>query len=320
MLKVDFRAMGCQMAAFLDREDVTAAQALQLVPGWFEEWEQALSRFRPDSELNLLNASAGRDFQASPVLWEVLQAAMAAAAWTEGLVVPTLLAELERAGYDRSFDQIQARPAAQTALVEVLSWPVEWRDIRLNPVERRVFLPAGSRLDLGGIAKGWAAQQAVSRLSSLGPALMDAGGDIAVSAAAPGVGEGTLGDLPSLGNRWPIEIADPLSGPDGLGILAVQDCGVATSGIDYRRWQQAGRQMHHLIDPRTGEPADTDLLSVTVIAPDVLKAEAAAKTIMILGSQPGLDWLSQHPELSALLVFPDGCMRYGNDFLSYYRS
>jgi thiamine biosynthesis lipoprotein len=318
MLKVAFRAMGCQMAAFLDREDDAAALALRRVPGWFETWEQALSRFRPDSELSRLNASGGQDFLASPVLWDVLQAALAAAEWTGGVVAPTLLNELERAGYDRSFELLDREGASHPPHPYAGSPPALWKDIRLNPAGRLVRLPPGCRLDFGGVAKGWAAQQAMLRLRELGPALVDAGGDIASGIGSPA---GCLpGDLSQMGDRWPVSIADPLAPQDHLGILALGEHGVATSGVDYRRWRQAGRPMHHLIDPRTGLPAETDLLSVSVVAPDVLLAEAAAKTVLILGSQAGLDWLATRPRLAALLVFPDGRLTYGNDLLRYYRS
>src|SRR5512146_3106299 len=104
MAQIRFRAMGCAMAAFLDTDGPRAAAVIQEVPGWFEEWEQALSRFRPDSELSRLNASGGAAFPASSILWEVIQASLVAARDSDGLVVPNLLRSLERAGYDRSFD------------------------------------------------------------------------------------------------------------------------------------------------------------------------------------------------------------------------
>ena len=83
-------------------------------------------------------------------------------------------------------------------------------------------------------------------------------------------------------------------------------CGVATSGRDRRRWQQDGVWRHHIIDPRTGMPAETDVLSATVIAPDLIWAEIAAKTAFILGSQAGLAWIEERPALAAVLVLEDG--------------
>lgn len=290
MLTVSFKAMGCRMAAFLDRDTIAAARALQQVPAWFEEWEQSLSRFRPDSELTRLNASAGRPFAASETLWAVTQAAVQAAQTSGGLVVPTVLGALERAGYDRSFEQL-AR-GAQRSQAAVASTG-EWQQINYDEARHEITLPPGQKLDLGGVAKGWAAQLAAERLSMYGPALVDAGGDLAASG-------------PTDSGPWTIDIADPLEMQDNLGTLTLGRGGVATSGIDYRRWLRNGAWQHHIIDPRSELPADTDLLSVTVAAPNALQAETAAKTALILGSRAGLNWLEQQPGLAALLVCQDG--------------
>jgi thiamine biosynthesis lipoprotein len=311
MLKTEFRAMGCAMAVLLDCETPQAVRAIRQVPDWFEEWEQAFSRFRPDSELNDLNAASGIPFAASPDLWDVVQAALRAARWTDGLVVPTVRNSLERAGYDRSFDLLHTNRSgrqAPTASIDPsgrLDGLSEWRNIRLNENQFTITLPPGVRLDLGGIAKGWSAWQAMLRLEEFGPALVDAGGDIAVSG------------LQASGLPWCIDVADPLQVQERLDQLALDRCGVATSGIDYRRWLQDGAWKHHIIDPRTGEPAQTNLLSVTVIAPDLFQAEAAAKAALILGSQAGQAWLEDQPQLNGLLALPDGRLQYTSDIQPY---
>lgn len=300
MQKIEFRAMGCQMAAFVDDPGLPAARALAQTPADFEEWEQAISRFRPDSDLNKLNASAGTFHPVSPILWDVIHSALSAARWTGGLVNPCILNALEHAGYDRSFDLVRTglpvpenRLPSETKEGSAIS-PDAWRDIALDEKRRAVRLPEGVRLDLGGVGKGWAAWQAARRLNAFGPALVDAGGDIAVSSSRAD------------GSPWPVAIADPLEMQESLGILALRECGVATSGIDYRRWLRNGSWKHHIIDPRSGEPAQTDLLSVTIIAPEALQAEAAAKAVLILGSRDGLTWLENQAEICGLLVFQDG--------------
>jgi thiamine biosynthesis lipoprotein len=150
------------------------------------------------------------------------------------------------------------------------------------------------RLDFGGMAKGWAADQAARRLSSVAPALVDAGGDIAVS------------DAMASGEAWPIAIADPFKADADLDLLMVNRGGVATSGRDYRRWQREGKWLHHIIDPRTGAPAETDVLTATVIGPTTAEAEVAAKVALILGSQTGMQWIEARPELAGLLVLENG--------------
>jgi thiamine biosynthesis lipoprotein len=162
------------------------------------------------------------------------------------------------------------------------------------------------QLDFGGVAKGWAAHQASKRLAADGAALVSAGGDIAISAA------GADGQL------WPVAIDDPFRPGEFIQTLMLGKCGVATSGTDYRRWKQGGRWSHHLIDPRTGQPAQTDVVTVTVIAPDALQAEMAAKTALILGSGPGLEWLAARPEFPALLVLETGEFLYSHHFEDYF--
>ena len=295
MRELHFRAMGCEMLGAIDRDDALAGERLAAVPGWFEEWEQQLSRFRADSNLMRLNA-AGRATGVPDALWKVIGVALDAARQSDGLVRPTMLDALEAAGYDRSFDLIgqDRAPQAERSAQVNRPAPADWRAIQLDKRARAVTLPARARLDLGGVAKGWAADQAVRRLAAAGPALLDAGGDIAVS--------GPMSD----GSPWPIAIANPFAPEDTLGLLLLVQGAIATSGRDYRRWQRGGAQQHHIIDPRTGRPADTDVLTATVVAPDGPSAEVAAKVALILGSRAGLAWLDDRPTLAGLLVLEDG--------------
>ena len=105
---------------------------------------------------------------------------------------------------------------------------------------------------------------------------------------------------------WLIEVADPWRPDEQVACLLVAEGAVATSGRDYRRWQQGAVWQHHIVDPRTGQPAQTDVLCATVVAPTMLCAEAAAKTALILGSQNGLTWIENQAVLAALLVLEDG--------------
>ncbi len=299
--------MGCGMLAAVESDEERPA-ILEQVPGWFEEWEQALSRFRPDSELSQLNRSAGKLFNASPVLWSVYQAALEAERRSAGLVTPTLLDALKQAGYVQSFEPsfASATPADGSNVQVELPASSPQGSLRQNRgAKNTILLPEGTHLDFGGVAKGWAAQQATHRLKKAGPTLVDAGGDIAIS--------GPRAD----GLPWTVGVENPFMPGTDLTVLHLGRCGVATSGHDYRRWQQNGKWMHHIIDPRTGHPAETDVLTATVIAPDVLQAETAAKTAFILGSQPGIEWLQVHPSMAGMLVLEDGRYIYTRNFEGY---
>ena len=296
--KLEFKAMGCRMLAILDSPLPEAPDLLQQVPAWFEEWEQSLSRFRAESELNLLNRSAGWPVQVSQTLWEVFLAAVDAEAASEGLVKASVLDALVAAGYDRSFDLLRRERVA----APVSGWsPVSsLAEINIDDATRTICLPADMQLDFGGVAKGWAAHQASKRLADHGAALVSAGGDIAISAEQ------------SNGQYWPVAIDDPFKPGKYLDTMMLSACGVATSGTDYRRWKQGGRWNHHIIDPRIGLPAQTDVVAATVIAPNAMTAEMAAKATLILGSERGLEWIEARPELSAMLVLETGELLYSN--------
>lgn len=266
-----------------------AAATLDAITGWFQAAEATLSRFRPDSELNRLVAAAGAPCLVSPLLAGALAAALALA---DDVFDPTVRPCLEAAGYDRDLASVQAavRAPAPGAPTPPAGWrPGRWREIGLDARYGLATLPPGVALDLGGIAKGWAADQACAALAGHGPALVDAGGDLAIR-------------LPPGAPPWPVAVADPFREEADLLELAVAGGGVATSSILGRRW--AG-SCHHIIDPRTGCPASTDLVQVTVLAPTCARAEAWAKAALILGAAAGRAYLAARGA-AGVLVTQDG--------------
>ncbi|MEI8167409.1 MAG: FAD:protein FMN transferase [Chloroflexales bacterium] len=297
MQQIEFRAMGCAMHAAIDSDEPEALVWLEEAPRWMADWEQHLSRFRPQSELSVLNSNPGRWTPVSTVLWAVLQAAIEAARTTGGLVTPAILNAVEASGYTRDFaagawaeesQPTNARPAPRAG---DLSDALE--RIGFDERRRMVRLPADVRLDLGGIAKGWAADEIARRLGAVAPTLIDAGGDIAVS--------GPMAD----GSPWPVAIPNPLRPDEQLDLLMLTTGGVATSGRDYRRWRQGEGYAHHIIDPRTGVSAQTDILTATVVGPSVAVAEAGAKAVLITGSTTWHDTLNRWPDTTGLIVLED---------------
>jgi FAD:protein FMN transferase len=295
MKNIKFRAMGSHIQATIDSDSPRAAAELGKVPAWFEEWEQFLSRFRPDSELNRLNRAGGSPVQVSQILWDVMQTARMAAEQSRGLITPTVLDALEEAGYDRTFDDLSQ--SLRMRLPQAGSTPAPIDEIFLDESSRTIYLPKGMRLDFGGVAKGWAGHQTMLRLEAIGATLVDAGGDLSVSGLLEG-------DTP-----WEISIVDPFAPrqqEEPFAIFGAGRCGVATSGRDYRRWLKNGAWKHHIIDPRTGLPAETDVVSATVIASNVMDAEIAAKEALILGGGPGLAHIAGLPGYAAILVLQNG--------------
>lgn len=299
--RLEFRAMGCDMLAVVECE--TKPEMLSRVPEWFEEWEQSLSRFRFDSELTRLNQTHDQTVRVSETLWDVFQIARKAEQMTDGLVTPTLLNAIIEAGYDRPFDELPHLSTPTVNSVPTASTPLT--AIVFDTSARTLTLPTGMGLDFGGVAKGWAAHQAMTRLQAEGPALIDAGGDISVS--GPRSDEGP----------WKIGIADPFHKDEEVEVLHLNACGVATSGKDRRRWMRDGIPQHHIIDPLTGQPAKTDLLTVTVIAPTAMEAEAAAKAAFILGSRAGLEWIESHSQYAGVFILDNGEMLYAKNMDTY---
>ncbi len=304
-----FRAMNTTVhtrlyAQLLDDEVLVEVQRL------FASFEKRLSRFNPDSELSKLNASTGESFTASPVLLDAVEVALLAAQSTGGLYDPTILGNLEKAGYDRSFEQVEnhaplsALPAVPlNGLPKPLQRPpVSFRAVQLNRAAREIYKPAGVRLDLGGMGKGWTVDRAADGLQGLGPFMINAGGDIFAFQSPPGQ------------KGWEIELVHPCLPGQFMARLYLHHRALATSTIAKRRWQRNGQVMHHLIDPRTGRPAQTDALSVSVIADRTVVAEIYAKAALILGAEQGLAYLQKLPGIEGLIYTADSKILYTPGF------
>jgi thiamine biosynthesis lipoprotein len=269
-----FRTMNTAVAAWLWTDSPLAGVRLAEVERCFAQVEAELSRFRPQSGLSRLNAAAGHGPQPiSPMLEVVLVLALQAARASGGVFDPTVLNALHSAGYDRNFQQIEAGGASPQRRQQATASGSGWQQVLLDAAESTATLPAGLGIDLGGIAKGWAVDEAARQLSQWGPALVDAGGDIR-SAGAPG-------------EPWPVAVQDPFDETRDLAVIPLIDSAVATSSIGGRRWQRDGQPMHHLIDPRTGQPSRSDLHTVTALAPTAAAAEVTAKVVLLLGRQEG---------------------------------
>ncbi|MBC9723933.1 FAD:protein FMN transferase [Streptomyces sp. TRM68367] len=257
------------------------------------ELEALWSRFRADSELCRLNAASGQWVRVSAPTVALVRRAVQAWEVTGGLFDPTVLPALEQAGYTRSFEalprELSAGPAPATATAPAPGCA----DIEIR--EDRVRLPRGVRLDLGGIGKGYAADLLAHELMAAGAegACVNLGGDVRATGAAPGA------------DAWAVAVEDEARPGTDLAWLTLADGAVATSTRLRRRWQRAGREFHHLIDPATGAPAASELTGVTVVAGVAHWAEVLAKAALIAGLPTGSALLEAHG-VAGLLVTEDG--------------
>jgi thiamine biosynthesis lipoprotein len=286
MRREEFRAMGTIISMLLPENQ--AEMGAQIVRTLFSEWEQTLSRFLPESELSQLNQQTGTPVAVSDLFYDVLATALTAAKATEGVYDPALLDQLVQLGYDRTFDDLEAVRFDPIIPGEPGG---RWRGIKVDPIRRHVTLPTGIKLDFGGIAKGMAVDAALESLrqSGVSQALVNAGGDLAV-----------LG-LPPAAEQWLVAVP----GQEQFWTIPLHHGAIATSGIAHRHWWQGSKLRHHILDPRTGLPAQSDLWSVTVVADRCEQAEVAAKVAFILGSEPGANFLRRH-RIAGLLVDEGG--------------
>ena len=254
MLRHHFRAMGTEIELLLDADGDNSP--LFQAEAEFRRLESLLSRFQPDSELSRLNHAG--ELSVGPELLELAELAVAARDSTAGRFDPTVHDAVAAAGYDRSFELIDGSGGPPPAVP-----PRCGGRVGVDRAAARVTLEPGYRLDLGGIAKGWAADRVLALLRQAGPALVNAGGDVALA-----------------GRPWPVGVDTP----DGTITLELDRGGLATSGRDRHRWHQQGQERHHLIDPATALPAQGDVLTVTVAAPTAAEAEVLAKTLFLTGS------------------------------------
>jgi thiamine biosynthesis lipoprotein len=294
LIERPFRAMGtsCALAVTVrSLDDRGAEQALAAGRAEIEACEQALSRFRPSSDLSRLNAAAGDWVEVDSRLVDALAAALRAREDTDGRFDPTILPALVAAGYDRTFDELEER-AARTAD----GWSAA-AEVEIDSEHGRVRVEPGAAVDLGGIGKGWSAGRALFAMHwawpGLSGALVDLGGDVALAGRTPD------------GGPWRVAIADPRNPGETLATLAIDAGGVATSGRDRRRFGP-DRSLHHLIDPATGAPAIAGPLAVTVVAPDPAEAEAHATALAVSTPEEAHAHLSRFPHLGALYVPEDG--------------
>jgi len=262
----------------------------------FDDIEHRLSRFDADSDLSRLNADPRACVPVAPLLRAAVAAALRAAMLTAGLVDPTLLGALRRAGYGRSRVQLAAGSlprALRSAPPRRPAHPdpaARWRHVEVDERAGVIRRAPGLELDLAGSAKGWTADLLATQLGRHGCCAVDCGGDVRV--------------MGRRGAPWEVRVRHPMTG-EPAHTLHVRGGAVATSGIDTRLWESSdGAFAHHLIDPSTGAPAWTGLVAATALAPTALEAEALAKAAVLSGPVAGRRLLRAHH--GGVLVLDDG--------------
>jgi thiamine biosynthesis lipoprotein len=286
---LNFEIWGMTGTLATEREDQSEFAETRLWH-WLDAIDESCSRFRPDSELSLLNVRGDGDL--SSTLELALVAALESSDATGGLCDPTVLPALLALGYDVDYVEL-ARAGSAAPLVAVPS--LGSSAITLDLLQHRVSLARGCQLDLGASAKALAADLVANDVAPHGGVLVEIGGDVAVR------GRGPTGS-------WAIGVSDVLVVTGNEPRVSVANGGVATSSTATRSWLANGHRVHHIIDPRTGTCAAGPYVTATVSAESCVRANAFATAALLWGEDAGY-YLAQ-AGYAGRLVCADGTVEY----------
>jgi FAD:protein FMN transferase len=276
-----------------DAAEAEAAVGVAAARRRLEVWHRQFSRFRPDSELTRLNRDPAETVPVSPLMRRVVEAGVQAARGTDGLVDPTLLTQIEQAGY-RSHYEGPGVPLSDALAMAPARRPgcsapeARWRLVSTDRRTSSVTRPTGLQIDPGGIAKGVFADELAALLAGHDACVVDCGGDLRLGGCyAP---------------EREVHVASPFEDAV-LYTFVLRSGGVATSGIGKRSWIDAdGHISHHLLDPGSGRPAFTGIVQVTALAPTATEAEVLSKAALLRGPARAAETLVH----GGLFVLDDG--------------
>ena len=301
------------------------AKAAEEVKALVDLAETRFSRFSPTSEISRINQTNQAWTAVTALTYDLLVDAVEAYHATGGLFNPFLAETMRTIGYDQSFETLPPVKVAQglndKQIILASSGPCEADKESIlgallpEPLEfdfaaQSIKLATGAAIDVGGIAKGWIAQRAANQLVASGvkQGLIDAGGDVVLWGSEPTQGS------------WGVGVGHPLAGDHDIADLWLEGLtAIATSSVVKRRWQRSGElPVHHILDPRTGSPACSDLLQATVIGRDLVAAEQYTKGLIILGSAAGSRWIvARRPDLAYIMVRNDGAILHSDNLNLY---
>jgi thiamine biosynthesis lipoprotein len=255
-------------------QDASAADAAErLLAEELEAIDRACSRFRDDSELQVVHAKAGSAVAVGDLLFEALEVAVDAARRTNGAVDPTVGNAIAALGYDADLQEVLARPASPPPMLGSVAG---FHHLQLNRADRTVRIPRGVRLDLGSTAKALAADRAAGRITQAvgSGVLVSLGGDVAVAGTSPAGG-------------WAIGIARESSAPVGEveQVVAITHGGLASSATSVRAWRAGQRSVHHIVDPATGDCAEPYWVLVSATGRSCVEANLVTTASIVWGDQ-----------------------------------
>lgn len=271
---------------------VDARNSEQLVNQAFaeiERVEETLSRYINTSEVSTINSHAGEWVEVSQITIELIKEALRIAELSDGAFDVTVGAVMDLWGFGTG----QYKVPSEEEIAQALE-TVGYERVEIDESKRQVRIPEGTVLDLGGIAKGFAVDEAAKflRKNNVKRAIINAGGDIAAIGRRPD-------DTP-----WRVGVQNPDNPSDIRWILPLENSCVVTSGDYQRYFVYDDQKWHHIIDPRTGYPA-SELQSVTIITERATLADALSTAIFVLGMDAGSQLVEEMEDVEAIIVSRD---------------
>jgi thiamine biosynthesis lipoprotein len=255
-----------------------------------DNFEKRFSRFKENSELSLLNSSIN-SFKSSGDLINILIVAKEFYQITEGIFDPTILNTLESSGYDKSFDLIDSDKLVKHSNNLV---SIDFNQVIIDRKNKEINKPFGLKIDLGGIGKGYVVDLLAKSIKNKGYQnfWVSAGGDMYLA------GKTENDKLYQVGVQNPVKLESDL-----FNLTVIDpELAVATSGVAKRQWLNNGVSHNHVIDPRTNSSVENDLLAVTIVSDQTVKADIFAKTVLILGRDAGLNFISHQKNTECLII------------------
>lgn len=253
------------------------------------ELEAMLSRTDPKSEISKLNAEAGvREVTVSEETFQLLNNAVLVCQDTGGAFDITIAPIMDLWGFSGSEYRVpEAEEIAETLGV------VDYNGLVLDPTDFGVlFAGKGMSVDLGAIAKGYASDCVLEIMKGfdIDSALINLGGNVCVYGRK------------SSGEGFRVAIADPTHPTTYAGILEVSDLSIITSGGYERYFEEDGKRYIHIMDPKTGKPAESDLLSVSIVGPDGIRCDALSTALFVMGKEAAIEYWRDHRDFGCILV------------------
>ena len=279
--------------------DAELGEAMNQAVALINRLEGLLSVTKKDSDISKINAADGAPVTVSGETYELLEKCIQYSEATEGLFDISVYPLVKLWGFTTGEYRIPSEEEISTVQERI-----DYRKIQLSG-GNKVQIPKGMQIDLGAAAKGYLSQK-----------LMDLFAKNGVSSAVVSLGGNvqTMGRKED-GSRYRIGIVDPADGTSIYGTLEVEDKAVITSGIYQRYFEKEGKTWHHIMDKRTGKPADNDLASVTVITEEGTAGDALATALYIMGEERAVEYQKNHPETQIILIRKDGSLWQSDELL-----